>query len=74
MLQDVVIQLGLLMDMEPVMGLLMHNWKQVREDFLRVVLPPDTKGQRLSIPWLVDVDVVSVTTRPKITPCNHVGA
>ena len=36
------------------MRLLMHSLKQLCEDFLGV-LTPDIKGQRLSLPWLVEL-------------------
>ncbi|KAL0540517.1 hypothetical protein IC582_020525 [Cucumis melo] len=66
-LQDVAIQLGLPVDGEPVVESLIYNWKQVCEDCLGV-LPPDMKGQRLSLPWLAkqftvlppDADVVTI--------------
>ena len=55
------------MDGEPVVELLTYNWKQVYEDFLGA-LPPDMKGQWLSLLWLTkqfiklppDADVVNV--------------
>ncbi|KAA0058286.1 serine/threonine-protein phosphatase 7 long form-like protein [Cucumis melo var. makuwa] len=66
-LQDVAVQLGLPMDGEPLTGSLRYNWKVIYEDFLEIV-PPDMKGQRLSLPWLEkqfeellpDADVVSI--------------
>ncbi|XP_008464216.2 serine/threonine-protein phosphatase 7 long form homolog [Cucumis melo] len=66
-LQDVAVQLWLLMDGEPLTRSLKYNWKVIYEDFLGVV-PPDMKGQWLSLPWLAeqfeefspDADVVSV--------------
>ncbi|KAA0065899.1 serine/threonine-protein phosphatase 7 long form-like protein [Cucumis melo var. makuwa] len=66
-LQDVAMQLWLSMDGEPLTRSLKYNWKVIYEDFLGVV-PPDMKGQWLSLPWLAeqfeelspDADVVSV--------------
>ncbi|KAA0035971.1 serine/threonine-protein phosphatase 7 long form-like protein [Cucumis melo var. makuwa] len=66
-LQDVTVQLRLLVDDESMTGSLRFNWKVVCKDFLGV-LPPDMKGQQLSLPWLVkqfpelpsDADVVSI--------------
>lgn len=45
----------------------MYNWKQVREDLLKI-LPPEMKYQKLSLPWFAkqfvelssDADVMSI--------------
>ncbi|TYK03303.1 serine/threonine-protein phosphatase 7 long form-like protein isoform X1 [Cucumis melo var. makuwa] len=66
-LQDVAVQLGLPVDGEPLTGSLRYNWMLICNDYLGVV-PPDMKGQRLSLPWLAeqfeelppDADIVSV--------------
>uniref|UniRef100_A0A9I9E1F2 Aminotransferase-like plant mobile domain-containing protein n=1 Tax=Cucumis melo TaxID=3656 RepID=A0A9I9E1F2_CUCME len=66
-LQDVAVQLGLPVDGEPLTGSLRYNWMLICNDYLGVV-PPDMKGQRLSLPWLAeqfeelppDTDIVSV--------------
>ncbi|KAA0041847.1 serine/threonine-protein phosphatase 7 long form-like protein [Cucumis melo var. makuwa] len=50
-LQDVVVQLGLPVDGEPLTGSLRYNWMLICNDYLGVV-PPDMKGQQLSLPWL----------------------
>ncbi|TYK09672.1 serine/threonine-protein phosphatase 7 long form-like protein [Cucumis melo var. makuwa] len=58
---------GVPVDGEPLTGSLRYNWKFICEDFLGV-LPPNMKGQRLSVSWLVeqfeelppDADVVSI--------------
>ncbi|KAA0034012.1 serine/threonine-protein phosphatase 7 long form-like protein [Cucumis melo var. makuwa] len=51
--QDVAVQMGLPVDGEPLIGSLMYNWMVICNDYLGVV-PPDMKGQQLSLPWLAE--------------------
>ncbi|XP_008463586.1 serine/threonine-protein phosphatase 7 long form homolog [Cucumis melo] len=66
-LQEVAVQLGLPVDREPLTRSLRYNWKVICHDFLGVV-PPEKKGQWLSLLWLaeqfqelpLDADIVTV--------------